>query len=109
MYACIITHKIVFYTLQVRHFGLSNETPYGATSFLLTAEMLGLSHLRPVTVQNAYNLLERNDFESGMLETCSPRNGNIGLLAYSPLAGGALTGKYLNLAGGGSAPDKREV
>jgi len=80
---------------QVRHFGLSNETPYGATSFILTAEALGLSHLKPVTVQNAYNLLERNDFESGMLEVCSPRNGNLGLLAYSPLAGGALTGKYL--------------
>mmetsp|Transcript_2026 Transcript_2026/g.3202 ORF Transcript_2026/g.3202 Transcript_2026/m.3202 type:complete len:450 (-) Transcript_2026:937-2286(-) len=80
---------------KVRHFGLSNETPYGATSFMLTAEALGLSHLKPVTVQNAYNLLERNDFESGMLEVCSPRNGNLGLLAYSPLAGGALTGKYL--------------
>jgi aryl-alcohol dehydrogenase-like predicted oxidoreductase len=71
--------------------------------------MMGLSHLRPVTVQNAYNLLERNDFESGMLEACSPRNGNMGLLAYSPLAGGALTGKYLNLAGGGSAPETREA
>ena len=66
---------------------------------------MGLPHLRPVTVQNAYNLLERNEFENGMLETCSPRNANIGLLAYSPLAGGALTGKYLNL----NPTDKREV
>lgn len=79
---------------KVRHFGLSNETPYGATTFLQIADLLSLP--RPVVVQNPYNLLERNDFESGMMEVCSPRNGNIGLLAYSPLAGGALTGKYTN-------------
>ena len=77
---------------KVRHFGLSNETPYGVTDFVRTAEFYGLP--KPVTVQNVYNLLARNDFETGMLEACSPSNNNVGLLAYSPLAGGALTGKY---------------
>ena len=77
---------------KVRHFGLSNETPYGVTDFVRTAEYHGLP--RPVTTQNVYNLLARNDFETGMLEACSPLNNNVGLLAYSPLAGGALTGKY---------------
>ena len=77
---------------KVRHFGLSNETPYGLTEFVKTAELLGLP--KPVTTQNVYNLLVRNDFDTGMLEACSPMNNNVGLLAYSPLAGGALTGKY---------------
>lgn len=79
---------------KIRHFGLSNETPYGLTSFVKTAELLGLP--KPCVTQNAYNLLVRNEFETGMLEACSPVHGNVGLLAYSPLAGGALTGKYLN-------------
>jgi aryl-alcohol dehydrogenase-like predicted oxidoreductase len=79
---------------KVRHFGLSNETPYGVTAFTQTADLLGLP--RPCVAQNAYSLLVRNEYETGMLEACSPANANVGLLAYSPLAGGALTGKYLN-------------
>ena len=79
---------------RVRHFGLSSETPYGVTSFTTTADMLGLP--RPCVTQNAYNLPVRNEFETGMVEGCSPVNANVGLVAYSPLAGGALTGKYLN-------------
>lgn len=79
---------------KVRHFGLSNETPFGVTAFAETAKLLGLP--RVSTTQNVFNLLERNDFETGMIEACSPANANIGLLAYSPLAGGALSGKYLD-------------
>lgn len=79
---------------KIRYFGLSNETPYGVGVWTTTADLLGLP--RPIVTQNAYNLLVRNEFETGMVEACSPRNGNIGLLAYSPLAGGALTGKYLD-------------
>lgn len=60
---------------KVRSFGLSNETPYGATAFCKTAELLKLP--RPCCVQNAYNLLVRNDYESGMLESCSPTNNNM--------------------------------
>jgi aryl-alcohol dehydrogenase-like predicted oxidoreductase len=79
---------------KIREWGLSNESPYGVTSFTKIAEMMNLSP--PCVVQNCYNLLVRNDFETGMLEACAPSNCNVGLLAYSPLAGGALTGKYLN-------------
>jgi len=79
---------------KVRHFGLSNETPYGIAKFVTTSELTGLP--RPCVTQNCYNLLVRSDYENGMMEACSPINGNVGLLAYSPLAGGALTGKYLD-------------
>lgn len=78
---------------KIRSFGLSNETPYGAATFSTTARLMGLPP--PVCVQNAYSLLVRNEFENGMQEACSVVNGNLGLIAYSPLAGGVLSGKYL--------------
>jgi aryl-alcohol dehydrogenase-like predicted oxidoreductase len=74
---------------KVRHVGLSNETPYGVHEFVRRAEQHGLP--RVVSVQNAYCLLNRNH-ENGLDETCH-RLG-VGLLAYSPLAFGLLTGKY---------------
>jgi aryl-alcohol dehydrogenase-like predicted oxidoreductase len=77
---------------KVRHIGVSNESPYGVMKFSQVAKDLGLSKM--VTIQNSYSLLVRNDFENSLAEVCSPRNENIGLLAYSPLAGGILTGKY---------------
>lgn len=79
---------------KIRHYGLSNESPYGLTKFVTTAELSGLP--KPVCVQNCYNLLVRSDFENGMMEACSPVNGNVSMVAYSPLAGGALSGKYLD-------------
>ncbi|KAJ1432447.1 NADP-dependent oxidoreductase domain-containing protein [Ochromonadaceae sp. CCMP2298] len=81
---------------KVRSFGLSNETPYGVASFVKTAELVG-GLPRPVSLQNAYNLLEQNEFRMGLSEACAPLNGNLAVLAHSPLAGGALTGKYLDL------------
>ena len=45
-----------------------------------------------ISIQNCYNLLVRTAFETDLAETCSPKNANVGLLAYSPLAGGVLTG-----------------
>ncbi|WP_367184276.1 aldo/keto reductase [Acidiferrobacter sp.] len=74
---------------KVRYIGLSNETPWGAMRFLEAAERLGLPRI--VTIQNAYNLLNRT-FESGLAEVC--HRERLGLLAYSPLAFGLLTGKY---------------
>jgi aryl-alcohol dehydrogenase-like predicted oxidoreductase len=76
---------------KIRHLGLSNETPWGALEFVREAQRLNLP--RAVSIQNAYNLLNRS-FEWGLSEV--HRNENIGLLAYSPLAFGHLTGKYLN-------------
>jgi len=76
---------------KIRHVGLSNETPWGVMRFLRAAETEGLP--RAVSIQNPYSLLNRS-YETGLAE-CSIRE-QIGLLAYSPLAFGVLTGKYLN-------------
>jgi aryl-alcohol dehydrogenase-like predicted oxidoreductase len=76
---------------KIRHIGLSNETPWG------TSEYLRLSRERDwpriVSVQNPYNLLNRT-FEVGMAEIACREQ--VGLLAYSPLAFGMLSGKYLD-------------
>jgi len=75
---------------KVRAVGLSNETPYGLMRFLEAAKARDLPVV--ASVQHAYNLLERNALETSMLEACT--YSNTGILAHSPLAGGALTGKY---------------
>jgi aryl-alcohol dehydrogenase-like predicted oxidoreductase len=75
---------------RVRHLGLSNETPWGVMEFLHQAGKHGLP--RVVSVQNAYSLLNRT-WETGMAEIGFREN--VGLLAYSPLAFGLLSGKYL--------------
>ncbi|WP_216934355.1 MULTISPECIES: NADP(H)-dependent aldo-keto reductase [unclassified Acinetobacter] len=74
---------------RIRYIGLSNETPWGTMKFLHLAEKLGLSKF--VSVQNPYNLLNRT-YEIGMSEIA--RYEGVGLLAYSPLAFGYLTGKF---------------
>jgi aryl-alcohol dehydrogenase-like predicted oxidoreductase len=84
---------------KVRHIGLSNETPWGVARFLRAAE---LGHgPRVVSIQNAYNLLNRT-FEMGLAEFAA--RDQVGLLAYSPLAQGYLTGKY---QGGARPPGAR--
>lgn len=76
---------------KVRHIGLSNETPWGTNEYL----RLSREHNWPrvVSVQNPYNLLNRT-FEVGMAEIACREQ--VGLLAYSPLAFGMLSGKYLD-------------
>jgi len=75
---------------KVRAIGLSNETPYGVMAFEQAARDFNLS--RVVSIQNAYHLMNRT-FETGGLAEISTQTG-VGLLAYSPLAFGWLTGKY---------------
>ncbi len=75
---------------KIRHVGLSNEHPWGVMEFVRIAGETGLP--RVVTTQNAYSLLTRV-FEYGLAEVCYREQ--VGLLAYSPLAFGHLTGKYL--------------
>ncbi len=75
---------------KVRHIGISNETAWGVAEFLKVAERLGLQRI--VSIQNPYNLINRA-FEIGLHEMCYREQ--IGLLAYSPLAFGLLSGKYL--------------
>ena len=76
---------------KIRQVGLSNETPWGTMRFLQLAESRGWP--RMVSIQNPYNLLNRT-FEVGLAEIAAREQ--CGLLAYSPLAFGMLSGKYEN-------------
>ncbi|MGC2856431.1 NADP(H)-dependent aldo-keto reductase [Novispirillum sp. DQ9] len=76
---------------KIRHVGLSNETPWGVHRALLLAETRGLP--RPACIQNPYSLLNRT-FETGLAEMAIRED--VPLVAYSPLAGGVLSGKYRN-------------
>ena len=76
---------------KVRYIGVSNETPWGLMQYLRLAEKHDLPRI--VSVQNPYNLLNRS-YEIGMSEIS--HREELPLLAYSPLAFGALTGKYEN-------------
>jgi len=75
---------------KIRHVGLSNETPWGTMKYLALAEQYNLP--RMATIQNPYSLLNRS-FEVGLAEIS--HREDIGLLAYSPLGFGVLSGKYL--------------
>ena len=74
---------------KIRHWGVSNEAPWGLMRVLHLAETQGLP--RPVSIQNPYNLLNRL-FEVGLAEISIREE--VGLLAYSPLAFAVLSGKY---------------
>ncbi len=76
---------------KIRHYGLSNETPWGTMKILQLCEQKGWP--KPVSIQNPYNLLNRS-YEVGMAEVS--HRENIGLLAYSPMAFGVLSGKFLH-------------
>ena len=78
---------------KVRFVGVSNETPWGVMQFLSLAKENTLARI--VSIQNPYNLLNRT-YEIGLAEIS--HRENVGLLAYSPLGFGVLTGKYLNNA-----------
>lgn len=76
---------------KIRHLGLSNESAWGTMSFLAEAKANGRPRVQ--SIQNAYNLLNRT-FETALAEIALREN--VGLLAYSPLAQGFLSGKYLD-------------
>lgn len=76
---------------KIRHVGVSNETPWGVMRYLSLADKLDLPRI--VSIQNPYNLLNRS-YEVGLAEIS--HREQVGLLAYSPLGFGVLSGKYLN-------------
>ena len=84
---------------KIRHVGISNETPWGVHEYLKLSESQSLPKIQ--TIQNPYSLLNRI-YEVGLAEMSYREN--IGLLAYSPLGFGVLTGKYLN-----AMPDKSRL
>jgi len=75
---------------KVRAIGVCNESPWGVMRYLAAAERQGLP--RVASIQNGYSLLDRQ-FEVGLAEVAMREQ--VGLIAYSPLGGGLLTGKYL--------------
>ena len=79
--------------LQWPRWHIKADAPLPLPLPLQAAEQLGLP--RMVSIQNSYSLVVRGGFETDLSEVCAPRQANLGLLAYSPLAGGALTGKYI--------------
>ncbi|MBL6790997.1 MAG: aldo/keto reductase, partial [Methylophilaceae bacterium] len=76
---------------RVRYIGISNETPWGTSRYLNIAQEKSMERI--VTIQNPYSLLNRI-YEVGLAEIS--QHENVGLLAYSPLGFGQLTGKYIN-------------
>ena len=76
---------------KIRAYGVSNETPWGVMQYISFAEKNGWEKI--ASIQNPYNLLNRT-FESGLAEISYRES--VGLLAYSPLAFGILTGKYID-------------
>ncbi|MGU3574158.1 aldo/keto reductase [Brucellaceae bacterium C25G] len=76
---------------KIRHTGLSNETAWGVMQWNQLAKQAGFEPM--VSIQNEYSLLQRN-FDFDLAEVA--RHEKVGLLAYSPLAAGVLTGKYLD-------------
>lgn len=84
---------------KIKHIGLSNETSWGIMRFLEESKYNNLPKIK--TVQNPYSLLNRQ-FEVGSAEICTREN--IGLFAYSPMAFGVLSGKFLT---GESHPNAR--
>lgn len=85
---------------KVRYIGISNETPWGTMAYLKLAQQHGWPRI--VSIQNPYSLLNRT-FEIGLAEIA--HREQVGLLAYSPLGFGVLSGKYLD----GKAPAKARL
>jgi len=85
---------------KIRNYGVSNETPWGLMSHLNETTKNNLSRCK--TIQNPYSLLNRI-FEVGLAEVSMREK--VGLLAYSPMAFGMLSGKYL----GGKMPEKSRL
>ena len=83
-------HKLV-QEGKVLHIGVSNETSYGVSEFVKLADASGLPRIR--SIQNVYSLVCRVRYETDLAEMC--RQHDVSLLAYSPLGGGILTGKYI--------------
>ena len=79
---------------KIRGWGLCNDNAYGLTACTRTALDLGTTP--PCSMQGDYSLLDRNSDENGVAEAASKYNENVGFMGYNVLAGGMLTGKYID-------------
>lgn len=80
---------------KIRGWGLCNDNAYGLTACTRTAKMLGTTP--PCNLQGDFSLIDRKSEENGVAEAASKYNENVGFMAYNALAGGMLTGKYLEV------------
>jgi len=80
---------------KIRGWGLCNDSAYGLTACTRTAKMLGTTP--PCSFQGDFSMIDRKSEENGVAEACSPFNENVGFMSYNALAGGMLTGKYLEI------------
>ena len=80
---------------KIRGWGLCNDNAYGLTACTRTAKMLGTTP--PCSIQGDFSLIDRKSEENGVAEAASKYNENVGFMAYNALAGGMLTGKYMEV------------
>ena len=80
---------------KLRGWGMCNDNCYGLTASAYSARALGVPP--PVAMQNDYSIINRRIEENGLSEAASPLHENTGFMAYNVLAGGVLTGKYLDV------------
>ena len=81
---------------KLRGWGMCNDNAYGLTASCYAARAVGAPP--PVTLQNDFSIINRRVEENGVTEASSPAHENVGFMAYNVLAGGMLTGKYLDVA-----------
>eukprot|EP00591_Stephanopyxis_turris_P007596 CAMPEP_0195513780 /NCGR_PEP_ID=MMETSP0794_2-20130614/5353_1 /TAXON_ID=515487 /ORGANISM="Stephanopyxis turris, Strain CCMP 815" /LENGTH=510 /DNA_ID=CAMNT_0040641879 /DNA_START=140 /DNA_END=1672 /DNA_ORIENTATION=- len=79
---------------KIRGWGLCNDNAYGLTGCTRTAKALGVTP--PCSIQGDFSLIDRKSEENGVAEAASPYNENVGFMSYNALAGGMLTGKYID-------------
>jgi len=89
---------------MIRGWGLCNDNAYGLTACTRTAKGLGTTP--PCTLQGDFSILDRKSEENGVAEAASPFNENVGFMSYNALAGGMLTGKYLDTPAAVDDPDR---
>jgi len=79
---------------KIRGWGMCNDNAYGLTACTRTAKALGVTP--PCSIQGDFSLIDRKSEENGVAEAASPYNENVGFMSYNALAGGMLTGKYMD-------------
>lgn len=80
---------------KIRGWGLCNDNAYGLTACTRAAKGLGTTP--PCSIQGDFSLIDRKSLENGVAEAASPFNENVGFMSYNALAGGMLTGKYMDV------------
>jgi len=92
---------------KLRGWGMCNDNTYGLMGSIIAAKQLGVPG--PCVMQNDFSLLNRRIEEQGLSEASAPWNENVGFMAYNALAGGVLTGKYLDVPAAVDDPDKERA